>query len=163
MQQSIQRSGVPCPDQFARFQRRDESYDQLSAWLQRRDDLGGNAKRLYGLLTSAQRTGWQPTYQEIAAELCASVRSVIRWVQQLVGAGLISVRRRGQGLTNILTVLALVTSGAASTAVVAVTTWQTSTRSHSFKEERPKKRIYSPIPTHGSAYLETSSGRLRPR
>jgi hypothetical protein len=145
------------------FQRRDSAYDQLPAWLQRRDDLVGNAKRLYGLLASAQRTGWQPTYQEIAAELCASVRSVVRWVQQLVAAGLISVRRRGQGLTNILTVLALVTSGAATAASVVVTTWQTSTRKPSLKEGNRKKPGYLPIPTAASAYLQTREGTLRRR
>lgn len=141
------------------FQRRDSAFDQLPAWLQRRDDLVGNAKRLYGLLTSAQRTGWQPTYAEMAAELHASVRSIVRWVQQLVEARLIAVKRRGQGLTNVLTVLALVTSGSATVAQAVVTTWQTSTRRLSLKEERRKKPVYTRIPTDASAYATDGNGR----
>jgi hypothetical protein len=97
-----------CPERGA------AAFDQIPAAIQRRDDLTSGAKRLYGLLMSVQRMRAQPDYRWLARELAASVRSIVRWVQQLVAAGLIAVRRRGQGLANLFVVLALVTSGDAA-------------------------------------------------
>jgi hypothetical protein len=90
---------------------RQDGFDQIPAHVQRNPDLTSGAKRLYGLLQSVQRMHAQPDYRWLARELAASVRSIVRWVQQLVAAGLIAVRRRGQGLSNLIAVLALVTSG----------------------------------------------------
>src|SRR4051812_17899793 len=90
---------------------RQGGYDQIPAFVQQRGALTSGAKRLYGLLQSVHRLKWEPDYRWLAVELAASVRSIIRWVRQLVAAGLIAVRRRGQGLTNLFVVLALVTSG----------------------------------------------------
>jgi hypothetical protein len=99
---------------------RQDGFDQIPAHVQRRDDLTSGAKRLYGLLQSVQRMRIERDYRWLAAELAASVRSIVRWVQQLVAAGLIAVRRRGQGLTNLFVVLALGTSGDASTTAPGV-------------------------------------------
>lgn len=86
---------------------RQEPFDALPRAIQSRDDLTFGAKCLYGALASYQRLGLAPSYADLAFHLAASTRSIIRWVAQLVSAGLISCRRRGQGLTNIVTVLAL--------------------------------------------------------
>jgi hypothetical protein len=97
-----------------------EPYDALPRSVQQRDDLTYGAKCLYGALRTADNTGWQPTYADLARHVSGSVRSVIRWVQQLVRAGLIAVRRRGQGRPNLFTVLARVTSGDATAPAPAV-------------------------------------------
>lgn len=99
------------PSAAAWQERSAAAFDQIPAAVQRRDDLTSGAKRLYGLLQSVQRMRAQPDYRWLAAELAASVRSIVRWVRQLVAAGLVAMRRRGQGLTNLFVVLALVTSG----------------------------------------------------
>ena len=75
------------------LERSPAAFDQIPAHIQRRDDLTSGAKRLYGLLASVQRMHAQPDYRWLATELAASVRSIVRWVQQLVGAGLIAVRK----------------------------------------------------------------------
>jgi hypothetical protein len=93
------------------LERSPAAFDQIPAHIQRRGDLTSGAKRLYGLLCSVGRMHAQPDYRWLSRELAASVRSIVRWVQQLAAAGLIAVRRRGQGLSNLITVLALVTSG----------------------------------------------------
>jgi hypothetical protein len=100
---------------------RQDGFDQIPAHIQRRDDLTSGAKRLYGLLCSVQRMKVERDYRWLAAELAASVRSIVRWVQQLVAAGLVAVRRRGQGLTNLFVVLALGTSGMDTPATPRVT------------------------------------------
>lgn len=97
-----------------------ERYDAIPRSVQGRDDLTYGAKCLYGALRTAQNTRQRPTYQELAKHVHGSVRSVVRWVQQLVRAGLVAVKRRGQGLSNLITVLAVGTSGSAKTIPPAV-------------------------------------------
>lgn len=142
---------------------RPEPYDQLPRSVQQRDDLVGNAKRLYAALCSASRTGWRPTYADLAHYLAASTRSIVRWVQQLVDAGLIAVRRCGQGLPNLFTVLSLVTSGGATASRPVAPTWQPRASSPFNKEAGRRNPGYSPIPTHGSAYLESRRGPIQRR
>ena len=140
-----------------------EPYDQLPRSVQQRDDLVGNAKRLYAALCSASRTGWRPTYADLAKYLAASTRSIVRWVQQLVDAGLIAVRRCGQGLPNLFTVLALVTSGGATMQKPAAPTWQPRASSPIRKEAGRRKPVYSQIPRDASAYLESRRGPIQRR
>lgn len=150
MQQSILGQLPHCPEPF----------DALPRSIQQRTDLVGNAKRLYAALCTAERTRWQPTYLDLARHLGASPRSIVRWVQQLVSAGLIAVRRRGQGLPNLFRVLGLVTSGTDTVAPPRVPPWPRPT----FNKETGRKKIRnSPIPTAGSAYLETRRGVLSRR
>ena len=123
---------------------RPDPYDAIPRSVQRRDDIVGNAKRLYGALQTAHNTGWSPTYADLAEHLSASVRSIVRWVHQLVDAGLISVRRRGQGRSNVFTVLALVTSAGDRPSQLALPEWRRADPSHSFKETRKKPEYRAP-------------------
>jgi DNA-binding transcriptional ArsR family regulator len=143
-------------------QRAQEPFDAIPCSVQDRTDLIGNAKRLYAALCSAHRMGWQPTYQQLADRLGASERSIVRWVQRLTDAGLIAVRRRGQGLANILTVLALVTSGTDKVRPPAAPGWRGPTRSPSFKNEERRTGREWPY-RDPAAYLETRTGTLRSR
>jgi hypothetical protein len=118
---------------------RPEPYDAIPRSVQQRDDLTYGAKCLYGALRTADNTGWQPTYADLARHVSGSVRSVIRWVQQLVKAGLIVVRRRGQGLPNVFTVLALVTSGGARAPRPDVTQWQARPSSPKEATKKPER------------------------
>jgi hypothetical protein len=138
---------------------RQDGYDQIPACIQQREDLASGAKRLYGLLQSVHRLKWEPDYRWLAAELAASVRSIIRWVQQLVAAGLIAVRRRGQGLTNLFVVLALVTSGDDAVAAVRVTGWQRSPSTPFNKKNEGKK----PDIRAERDYFSSREGRIAPR
>jgi hypothetical protein len=141
---------------------RQDGYDQIPAFVQQREDLAYGAKLLYGLLQSVHRLKWEPDYRWLARELHASVRSIIRWVKQLVDARLIAVRRRGQGLTNLFVVLALVTSGTATLPSAGVPTSHRRPDDLSKKKEnrnnRGTQRDYS-----ASDYFETREGRLKPR
>ncbi len=128
-----------------------EPYDAIPRTVQGRDDLTFGAKCLYGALRTAQNTKRSPTYAELAEHIQASVRSVVRWVQQLAGAGLIAVKRRGQGLPNLIVVLAgIVTSGSASVPPPDVPAWQRST-SRPLKKAEERER-YTGSPTD---YLAT--------
>jgi hypothetical protein len=111
----------------------------VPAVVQHRDDLTYGATCLYGALRSAQNQRLAPTYADLAEHCRASVRSVVRWIKQLVGAGLIAVRRRGQGRPNAITVLPLVTSEDAKTPSPAVTGSQPRPSSP-VKEERQEGR-----------------------
>jgi hypothetical protein len=103
------------PSKPAECRHSKEAFDMVPAAVQHRDDLTFGATCLYGALRSAQNQRLAPTYTELAEHCRASVRSVVRWIKQLVGAGLIAVRRRGQGRPNAITVLPLVTSEDAKT------------------------------------------------
>lgn len=132
-----------------------EPYDAIPRSVQARTDLTFGAKCLYGALRTAQQTRWQPTYAELAAHLAASTRSIVRWVQQLATAGLIAVRRRGQGLSNLITLVGLVTSGREIVPRPAVTDWQPPTRArHSNQKEQGRK--------NGSIHEEYRPGPIQP-
>lgn len=136
---------------------RQAGFDQTPVEIQQADLLG-NAKRLYGVLCSMQRMGHEWTYAQLATELHASERSIVRWVQRLVEAGLVAVRRRGQGLPNLFRVLALVTSGRASLPKPALPKRQPSTRYSSLKKKKEAGRM---IPAHvfyGSAAIHLPGG-----
>lgn len=137
-------------------------FDAIPVTIQQRRDLGSGPKRLYGALCSAQRMGWSPSYVDLAERLACSVRSIVRWVAQLVAAGLIAYRRRGQGLVNVLRVLALVTSGHDRAASTERTAWRGRQGDTSFNnKKRTQNGIYrAPEP---SEYLMTSRGLLAKR
>lgn len=137
-------------------------FDGIPVVIQQRRDLGSGPKRLYGALCSAQRMGWSPSYVDLAERLGCSVRSIVRWVAQLVAAGLINARRRGQGLVNVLRVIGLVTSGNADRPRAERTDWRSRQGYSSFNQKKsPKNAIYrAPEP---SEYLMTRRGALQPR
>ena len=145
------------------LERSPAAFDQIPAHIQRRDDLTSGAKRLYGLLASVQRMHAQPDYRWLATELAASVRSIVRWVQQLVGAGLIAVRRRGQGLTNLFVVLALVTSGHAVTKTAGMPKSQRRPETPSLTNKGRNNRKAGTKDFDASNYYETREGDLRVR
>jgi hypothetical protein len=136
---------------------RQEPFDAIPLNVQRRHDLTGNPKRLYAALQSAQRMKWQPTYADLAERLSASVRSIIRWMARLVAAGLIAVRRRGQGQSNIITVLALgVRSDKLSQPTVPA--WQPAPPSPFNKRTGPKKPEYPRVNTDPAAFTSGEHG-----
>ena len=147
MKATLARSAAACP----------EPYDAIPRSVQARDDLTYGAKCLYGALSTAQRTHWQPTYDDLARHLGSSARSIVRWVAQLVNAGLIAVRRRGQGLSNLISVLALVTSGQDRPPCPRVTGWQDRTRSPSYKEAGRRNGYIRP-PRDGSSLMLSRYG-----
>lgn len=137
-----------------------EPYDAIPRSVQCRDDLTYGAKCLYGALRTAQQTQWRPSYADLAEHLSASTRSIVRWVQQLVAAGLIAVKRRGQGLSNLIRVLALVTSGRDRPPSPDVTGWQRRAPSPLNKEGRPNKGYTRPARS-SSDLMMTRYGRYR--
>ena len=146
---------------------RQDGFDQIPAHIQRRGDLTSGAKRLYGLLASVQRMHAQPDYRWLATELAASVRSIVRWVQQLVGAGLIAVRRRGQGLTNLFIVLALVTTGDAVSQTAQMTARHNPARAGTYgpvkKNDRKNRNTPAIRGFDASAFYISSEGDIRTR
>lgn len=134
---------------------RQDPYDAIPRSVQGRDDITFGAKCLYGALRTAQNTRRQLTYAELAEHIHASVRSIVRWVQQLVAAGLIAVKRRGQGLPNLF-VLIGVTSGYAATATAGMTAWQRPAPRLSKKAE--ERQGYTRDPERN--YRETREGLL---
>jgi hypothetical protein len=80
-------------------------FDAIPAEIRSRDDIGIGPKLLYGLLNSAANLNETPTQVQLAGALKVSVRSVIRWTKDLVIVGLLSVQKRGQGLSQVYTLL----------------------------------------------------------
>lgn len=81
-------------------------FTQIPNLLLRRPDIAAGAKVVYMLLLSY---AWQdqqtyPGQDRLAADMGATERSVITHLKQLRDAGLISIRRRGRGQTNIYTI-----------------------------------------------------------
>lgn len=138
---------------------RQDPYDAIPRSVQARDDLPYGAKCLYGALNSAANLGRHPSYQQLADHLGASVRSVIRWVARLVQAGLIAVRRRGQGLVNLFTVLGLVTSGGDTLSRPEVTTGQARPRSPFLKKQDGRTGTYPRIQDDPARWLTGPYGR----
>lgn len=133
------------------------AFDAIPLSVQQHPDLTGNPKRLYAALASAQRMNWQPTYDDLAERLSCSTRSIIRWVARLAEVGLIVVRRRGQGLSNKITVIGLAVR---SDRVLPpdAPAWQSPARVRSFPpKERDGRTGYIQVATDPSAHV---SGRL---
>jgi hypothetical protein len=82
-----------------------DPFDAIPAEIRSRDDIGIGPKLLYGLLNSAANLNETPTQVQLAGALKVSVRSVIRWTKDLVIVGLLSVQKRGQGLSQVYTLL----------------------------------------------------------
>lgn len=71
--------------------------------LLRRQGISPGAKLTYLMLLSY---AWQdaacfPGQETLARDLCAGVRSVRRYIQELEDAGLVTIKQRGLGLTNL--------------------------------------------------------------
>ena len=71
--------------------------------LLRRQGISPGAKLTYLMLLSY---AWQddacfPGQETLAHDLCAGVRSVRRYLQELEDAGLVTIKQRGLGLTNL--------------------------------------------------------------
>lgn len=78
-------------------------FTQIPNLVLRRSDLQPGAKLTYMVLLSY---AWQqdhayPGQDRLAADMGVSERSVITYLKQLQDSGLVTVRRRGLGLTNI--------------------------------------------------------------
>ena len=135
-------------------------FDAIPVTIQQRADLGSGPKRLYGALCSAQRMGWSPSYVDLAARLACSVRSIVRWVAQLVAAGLVACRRRGQGLVNVLAVLGLAVR---SDRPADRETTASHARPGYLVKERNRSRIERAGPREPGYYSQTRYGPLRRR
>jgi hypothetical protein len=132
---NVPRPAAACPEPF----------DAIPRSVQSRADLTYGAKCLYGALRTYQNMRRQPTYAELAEHLAASVRSVVRWVARLAEVGLIAVRRRGQGLPNVVTVVGLVTSGGDRAPAPVVTGWQSPTRARHWETKKNEGRRPEPL------------------
>ena len=78
-------------------------FTQIPNLVLRRSDLQPGAKLTYMVLLSY---AWQqdhayPGQDRLAADMGVSERSVITYLKQLQETGLVTIRRRGLGLTNI--------------------------------------------------------------
>ena len=78
-------------------------FTQIPNLILRNPELTLGAKVTYGLLLSYawQKDNCYPSQDRLAADMGAGERSVIIYLQQLTAAGLISIRRRGLGQTNV--------------------------------------------------------------
>ncbi len=84
-----------------------EGFAQIPNGILRNPDLTIGAKVTYGVLLSYawQKDSCFPGHDAMARDMGAGKRSVIMYLQQLQDAGLIRIQRRGQGKTNIYTIL----------------------------------------------------------
>jgi hypothetical protein len=91
---------VPTDGQVCRHSK--EAFDALFAVVTVRDDLTLSARAVHAACVSLHRLGklGSVTQREIAEWANVSRRSVVRAFAQLVRAGFLLVRRRGQGLPN---------------------------------------------------------------
>lgn len=181
MQQSIQRSGVPCPDlQPTECHHSREPFDTGFRCINRRTDISPTAKLVYHRLVSQYRMlargqGEPATQAQIGEDIGCSRHQVWRALGELVAYGLVEVHRHGQGKPSTYTLHGIDAenlSGKASRPAGHQEAGQSggTTRTHSFKNNRKsdgytggRGRGSSPIPQTSSAYLETRDGRLRPR
>lgn len=131
--------------QPAGIKRSADAFDAIPAGVNARTDLYPGAKRLYGLLRSVQNMQAEPSYADLAAALGASVRSIVRWMAQLVEMGLILVWRRGQGMTNIATVVGLAVRSARD-AAARMPVRRQDTRMDRFEGKNVGKNTYR-VPT----------------
>jgi hypothetical protein len=84
-----------------------EAFNAAFASIEARRDLNSGSKRLHALLVSAHRRRASWTHAEMARQLGAGMRSIVRWSNQLVDAGLLSVKRPGLGKPNEYTLLGI--------------------------------------------------------
>jgi hypothetical protein len=78
-------------------------FTQIPNAVLRRADLSAGAKLTYMMLLSYawQADSCYPGQDRLAADMGVSERSVITYLKQLSESGLVSIRRRGLGLTNV--------------------------------------------------------------
>ena len=69
----------------------------------RSTQLSASSKALYSVLLTyaGSKDHCWPSQATLSSDLCASTRSVIRWMKALSAAGLVTVRRRGLTRTNV--------------------------------------------------------------
>lgn len=86
-----------------------EPFDALFAVVTVRDDLTFSARAVHAACVSLHRLGklGSVTQREIAEWANVSRRSVVRAFAQLVHAGFVLVRRRGQGLPNAVELIGI--------------------------------------------------------
>lgn len=80
-----------------------QGFTQIPNQILRRSDVPPGAKLTYMVLLSYawQKDHAYPGQDRLAADMGVSERSVITYLKQLVDTGLISIRRRGLGMTNV--------------------------------------------------------------
>src|SRR3954469_15737971 len=80
-----------------------EEYTKIPNTILKRVDISPGAKLTYVMLLSYAHKADRcfPGQKRLAAEMGVAVRSVIRYMQELVKASLLRVKRRGLGMTNI--------------------------------------------------------------
>ncbi len=78
-------------------------FTQIPNQILRRPDIPPGAKLAYMVLLSYawQKDHSYPSQDRLAEDMGVSERSVITYLKQLVDSGLITIRRRGLGLTNV--------------------------------------------------------------
>lgn len=80
-----------------------EDYTKIPNTLLKRSDISPGAKLAYVMLLSYAHKVDRcfPGQRRLAADMGVAVRSVIRYMQELVKVSLLRVKRRGLGLTNV--------------------------------------------------------------
>jgi len=146
----------------------------LFATIQERTDIGGNPKRLYALLVSGRRKGVYWTQDELAEMLGSCRRSVIRWVQRLIEAGLLIVTRYGRGMANGYQLLGLPDEVIAGRSPrngssrdrqshPEVTGGHQGSAGYLIEEKKGVKNSYLSPPRDPNAYSQTRYGQLARR
>lgn len=82
-----------------------ESYTQIPNTILRLPDLSPGAKLTYVMLLSYAWQGGScfPGQTKLAEDIGGGVKTVYRYLQELKSKGLISIKRRGLGRTNVYT------------------------------------------------------------
>src|SRR5688572_23065540 len=80
-----------------------EDYTKVPNTILKRRDISPGAKLTYVMLLSYahKQDRCFPGQKRLADDIGAGVRSVIRYMQELVKEGLLRVKRRGLGKTNV--------------------------------------------------------------
>lgn len=94
-----------------------QGFTQIPNGVLRRSDLQPGAKLTYMVLLSYawQKDHAYPGQERLAKDMGVSERSVITYLQQLQQSGLVTIRRRGLGMTNIYVINRI--SGSAKSAL----------------------------------------------
>jgi hypothetical protein len=116
-----------------------ESFTQIPNTILRRPELSAGAKLTYMVLLSYawQQDSCFPGQSTLATDLGAGQRSVIRYLRELQQAGLLRVKRRGLGKTNLYTLARWERTGSAKMALQEMPTLS-----------RPKVPNWHPKNTH---------------
>ena len=171
--QSIQRSALPRPDQNpADCRHSREAFDVAFAVVTERTGLTIADRVVHAAMVSLHRLGrlGEVTQEQIAEWARVSRRTVIRACQAMVEAGLLLVKRRGQGLPNAYQLVGIdqdaLDGRSDKRASPRVPERANPARARHSSEKRTydgRRSGYTPPSTNGGDYLETRYGRLQPR